>query len=63
MSKNKALLTMNKIAMDGNIRKDDGSLVNGTNDREAYPKRWVAVLQRRRYILTCWVMQSPMFLS
>ena len=35
---------MNKIAMEGNIRKDDGSLVNVTNDREAYPKRWVAAL-------------------
>lgn len=35
---------MGKIAMAGNIRKDTGSFVNGTNDGEAYPKRWVAAL-------------------
>ena len=30
--------------MEGVNRKSKGSLVNGTNDREAYPKRWIAVL-------------------
>ena len=35
---------MNKIAMEGDVRKGKGSFVNGTNDGEAYPKRWVAVL-------------------
>jgi len=35
---------MNKIAVEGENRKEKGSLVNGTNDREAYSKRWVAVL-------------------
>lgn len=34
---------MDEIAMKGN-RKEKSSLVNGTNDREAYPKRWIAVL-------------------
>ena len=35
---------MNKIAVEGENRKERGSFVNGTNDREAYPKRWIAVL-------------------
>ena len=35
---------MNKIAVESENRKGKGSLVNGTNDREAYPKRWIAVL-------------------
>ena len=35
---------MNKIAMEDDVRKEKISLVNGTNDREAYPKRWVAAL-------------------
>ena len=35
---------MNKIAVESENRKEKGSLVNGTNDREAHPKRWVAVL-------------------
>ena len=35
---------MNKIAVEGENRKGKESLVNGTNDREAYPKRWIAVL-------------------
>ncbi len=35
---------MNKIAVEGYIHKGEGSLVNGTNDREACPKRWIAVL-------------------
>ena len=35
---------MNKIAVEGENRKEKGSFVNGTNDREAYPKRWVAAL-------------------
>lgn len=35
---------MNKIAVEGENRKEKCSLVNGTNDREAYPKRWVATL-------------------
>ena len=35
---------MNKIAVESENRKGKGSLVNGTNDREAYPKRWVAAL-------------------
>ena len=35
---------MNKIAVECDIHKEEGSLVNVTNDREAYPKRWVAAL-------------------
>ena len=35
---------MNKIAVEDENRKWEESLVNGTNDREAYPKRWVAAL-------------------
>lgn len=35
---------MVEIAMKGDVRKEKSSLVNGTNDREAYPKRWIAVL-------------------
>ena len=35
---------MNKIAVEGENRKEKGSLVNGTNDREAHPKCWIAVL-------------------
>ena len=35
---------MNTIAVEGDICKEKGSLVNGTNGREAYPKRWIAVL-------------------
>ncbi len=35
---------MNKIAVESDVRKERSSLVNGTNDREAYPKRWVAAL-------------------
>ena len=35
---------MNNIAVEGVQRKEKESLVNGTNDREAYPKRWVAAL-------------------
>ncbi len=35
---------MNKIAVEGDVRKDKSSLVNGTNDREARPKLWVAAL-------------------
>ena len=35
---------MNKIAVEGDVRKDKSSLVNGTNDREARQKRWVAAL-------------------
>ena len=35
---------MNKIAVECDDRKEKGSLVNVTNDREAYPKRWVAAL-------------------
>lgn len=35
---------MDEIAMEGNIQREEGSFVNGTNDREAYPKRWVAAL-------------------
>lgn len=35
---------MNKIAVEGENRKEKCSLVNGTNDREAYPKRWFAAL-------------------
>ena len=34
---------MNKIAVEGENRKGKGLFVNGTNDREAYPKRWIAV--------------------
>ena len=35
---------MNKIAVESDIRKERSSFVNRTNDREAYPKRWVAAL-------------------
>ncbi len=35
---------MNKIAVESDVRKEISSFVNGTNDREAYPKRWIAVL-------------------
>ena len=35
---------MKKIAVEGDIRKEQDSFVNGTNDREARPKRWVAAL-------------------
>ena len=35
---------MNKIAVEIDVRKEKSSFVNGTNDREAYPKRWVAAL-------------------
>lgn len=35
---------MNKIAVEGENRKGKGSIVNGTNDCEAYPKRWIAAL-------------------
>lgn len=35
---------MNKIAVEGENRKEKGSFVNVTNDREAYPKRWIAAL-------------------
>lgn len=35
---------MNKITVEGDSRKEKVSLVNGTNDREAHPKRWIAVL-------------------
>lgn len=35
---------MNKIAVEDENHKEKGSLVNGTNDREACPKRWIAVL-------------------
>lgn len=35
---------MNKIAVECDDRKEKSSFVNGTNDREAYPKRWVAAL-------------------
>lgn len=35
---------MNKIIVASEIRKGSDSFVNGTNDGEAYPKRWIAVL-------------------
>jgi len=35
---------MNKITVEGDNRKEKVSFVNGTNDREAYPKYWIAVL-------------------
>ena len=35
---------MNEITKEDDVRKEKGALVNGTNDREAYPKRWIAVL-------------------
>ena len=35
---------MNKIAVESDVRKEKSSFVNETNDREAYPKRWVAAL-------------------
>lgn len=30
---------MDEIAMEGYIQREEGSFVNGTNEREAYPKR------------------------
>jgi len=36
--------TMNKSVVEPDIHKDKNSLVNGTNDREACKKRWIAVL-------------------
>ena len=38
------LFTMNKMAVESDMRKEKGLFVNVTNDREAYPKRWVAAL-------------------
>lgn len=38
------LYSLYTIAVEGKDRREKGSLVNGTNDREAYPKRWIAVL-------------------
>ena len=35
---------MNKMAVESDMRKEKGLFVNVTNDREAYPKRWVAAL-------------------
>lgn len=35
---------MNKIAVEDKNRKWKESLADGANDREAYPKRWIAVL-------------------
>ena len=35
---------MNKIELESGNCNGKGSFVNGTNDREAYPKRWVAAL-------------------
>lgn len=38
------LFAMNKITMEGNVHEGNGSLVYGTNDGEACPRRWIAVL-------------------
>ncbi len=38
------LYSLYTIAVEGKDRREKVSLVNGTNDREAYPKRWIAVL-------------------
>ena len=38
------LYSLYTIAVEGKDYREKGSLVNGTNDREAYPKRWIAVL-------------------
>ena len=38
------LYSLYTIAVESKDRREKGSLVNGTNDREAYPKRWIAVL-------------------
>ena len=35
---------MNEITKGSDVRKEKCSLVNGTSDREACPKRWIAVL-------------------
>ena len=35
---------MNKIAVESDVRKERSSFVNGTNDREAHPKFWIAAL-------------------
>jgi hypothetical protein len=36
---------MSKISVEMNqLYKEQGPFVNVTNDREAYPKRWIAVL-------------------
>ena len=38
------LYSLYTIAVESKDRREKDSLVNGTNDREAYPKRWIAVL-------------------
>lgn len=38
------LYSLYTIAVEGKDRREKVSLVNGTNDRVAYPKRWIAVL-------------------
>ena len=35
---------MNKVSVECETRKEKCAFVNGTNDREAYPKRWIAAL-------------------
>lgn len=35
---------MNKVSVECETRKEKCTFVNGTNDREAYPKRWIAAL-------------------
>lgn len=34
---------MNEITKEGDVRKEKDSFVNGANDREAYPKYWIAL--------------------
>ena len=40
----RTLYSLYTIAVEGKVQREKGSLVNGTNDREACPKRWIAVL-------------------
>lgn len=35
---------MNKVSVECETRKEKCTFVNGTNDREVYPKGWVAAL-------------------
>ena len=44
LCQNKLYITMNKIAVEGDVCEKNESFANVTNDREAHPKRWIAAL-------------------
>ena len=44
LSIKETLFIMDRIAVESDVCKERSSFINGTNDREAYPKRWVAAL-------------------